>query len=44
MNNKFFSDYFKFIQEGLESVNQADLIKASDAIKAVLKATIHCEN
>ena len=38
MNDKFFSDYFLSIQAGLESVNQADLIKASDAIKAVSKA------
>jgi len=38
MNDKFFSDYFQFIQTGLESVNQPDLIKASDAIKAVSKA------
>ncbi len=38
MNDKFFSDYFQFIQTGLESVNQSDLIKASDAIKAVSKA------
>ena len=37
MNDKFFSDYFQFIQTGLESVNQSDLIKASDAIKAVSK-------
>ncbi len=38
MNDKFFSNYFQFIQAGLESVNQSDLIKASDAIKAVSKA------
>ena len=38
MNDNFFSDYFQFIQTGLESVNQPDLIKASDAIKAVSKA------
>ena len=37
MSNKFFTDYFKYIQEGLDSVNHADLIKASDMIKAVSK-------
>ena len=38
MNDKFFSDYFQFIQTGVESVNQPDLIKVSDTIKAVSKA------
>ena len=35
MNNKFFSDYFKLIKLGLESVNHSDLIKASDLIKKI---------
>jgi len=38
MSNKFFTDYFQSIQAGIESVNQDDLIKASDDIKAVSKA------
>jgi D-sedoheptulose 7-phosphate isomerase len=37
MNDKFFSDYFQFIQAGLESVDHADLIKASELIKATSK-------
>ena len=39
MSNKFFTDYFKYIQAGLESVNHADLIKASDMITSVSKAS-----
>jgi D-sedoheptulose 7-phosphate isomerase len=38
MSNKFFSDYFKFIQEGMESINHEDLVKASEKIKAISKA------
>ena len=37
MNDKFFSDYFQFIQPRLESVDHADLIKASELIKAISK-------
>ena len=38
MSDKFFTDYFKFIQVGMESVSHEDLIKASEKIKAVSKA------
>ena len=38
MNNKFFTDYFKFMQVGMESVNYNDLIAATDKIQAVSKA------
>jgi len=37
MNNKFFTDYFKFLKEGMGSVNYEYLVKASDKIKAVSK-------
>jgi len=35
MNDKFFSDYYKLIKLGLESVNYSDLIIASDLIKKI---------
>jgi D-sedoheptulose 7-phosphate isomerase len=38
MSDKFFTDYFKFIQAGMESINHEDLIKASEKIQAVSKA------
>ena len=38
MSNKFFTDYFKFMQSGMESVNYEDLIKASEKIKTISKA------
>lgn len=38
MSDKFFTDYFKYIQVGLESVDRADLIKASNMIKAISRA------
>ena len=38
MSNKFFTDYFKFMQLGMESVNYEDLIKAAERIKTVSKA------
>ncbi len=37
MNHKFFTDYFKFINDGMQSVNYEDLIKASEKIKVVSK-------
>jgi len=37
MMNKFFTDYFKYIQVGLESVNKDDLIAAAEKIQAVSK-------
>ena len=37
MSNKFFTDYFKFMQLGMESVNYEDLIKAAEMIKTVSK-------
>ena len=37
MSNKFFTDYFKFMQLGMESVNYEDLIKAAERIKTVSK-------
>ena len=38
MSNKFFTDYFKFMQSGMESVNYEDLIKTAERIKTVSKA------
>ena len=37
MNDKFFTDYFKFMQAGMELVSHEDLIKASEKIQAVSK-------
>ena len=38
MSNKFFTDYFKLMQSGMESVNYEDLIKTAERIKTVSKA------
>jgi|TARA_Y100000310_G_scaffold29109_1_gene27655 D-sedoheptulose 7-phosphate isomerase len=38
MSDKFFTDYFKFMQSGMESVSHEDLIKAAEKIKTVSKA------
>ena len=38
MSEKFFTDYFKFMQAGMESISHEDLVKAVDKIKAVSKA------
>ena len=35
MNNKFFNNYFKLIQNGIESVNHDDLKRAADNIRTV---------
>jgi len=35
MSNKFFTDYFKFMQTGMESVNKDDLRAAAEKIRAV---------
>jgi D-sedoheptulose 7-phosphate isomerase len=35
MSNKFFIDYFKFMQAGMESVNKDDLIVAAEKIRTV---------
>ena len=35
MSEKFFTDYFRYISEGMASVNHEDLIKTSEKIKAV---------
>lgn len=37
MNKKFFTDYFKFMQAGMQSVNHADLQKATEIILEVSK-------
>ena len=38
MKNKFFTNYFNFIDASLKSINYDHLIKASEKIKAVAKA------
>ena len=38
MNDKFFTDYLKVMQSGMESVNYEDLIKTAERIKTVSKA------
>jgi D-sedoheptulose 7-phosphate isomerase len=38
MNNKFFTNYFRFLKEGMGSVSHEDLVKASEKIKAISKA------
>ena len=35
MSKKFFKEYFKFMQAGMESVNKDDLIVATETIQAV---------
>lgn len=37
MKNEFFTNYFQFMQLGMESVNYNDLIKVSDKIRSVNK-------
>ena len=37
MNNKFFTDYFKFMQTGMQSVNHAKLQKTAEKILKVSK-------
>jgi hypothetical protein len=41
MSNKFFTDYFKFMQAGMESVNYDDLIAAAKKIRLCLKEEIN---
>ena len=38
MSNKFLTDYFKIMQEGMEAVNHEELIKATEMVKTVSKA------
>ena len=38
MSEKFFTDYFRYMNEGVESANHEDLIRASEKIKAASNA------
>lgn len=38
MSTNFFTDYFQFMQEGMNSVNYADLQKAAEMIRSVSKS------
>ena len=38
MSEKFFTGYFRYVSEGMVSVNHEDLIRTSEKIKAVSNA------
>ena len=38
MSKNFFTNYFQFMQEGMNSVNYADLQKAAETIRSVSKS------